>query len=219
MKDFTPKQAKQWVEQDTLKPNVAMPTNQKTLNEARAAAQAFVATNLHDLCGELVTLDDTGLFGMGKAHELRTMCSFSGSSAQSLCIGMVNQAALRHVAAQSPATAVTAHQAGAKRHIGGSILPSSDARILQPMKGAHGTFQVRPLPDLDTHGLFFDDQLLVTHPNGYSSHSLAERILAVWAGSRDVAYVMEQYDYILQCGGLGRSRGAIEQIALSAVVA
>lgn len=98
--------------------------------------------------------------------------------------------------------------------IGGSFLPSSEPRILQPMQGQHGTVQVRPLPELDTYGLFFNDSLLLAmHPNGYSCHSLAERILAAWNGTRDVTYALEQFDYILACGGLGRQRGSIEHIA------
>jgi hypothetical protein len=98
--------------------------------------------------------------------------------------------------------------------IGGSLLPSSEPRILQPQVGAHGTLQVRPLPELDTYGLFFNDGiLLATHPNGYSCHGLAERILAAWRGERDVAYAMQQFDYILACGGLGRQRDSVEHIA------
>jgi hypothetical protein len=116
----------------------------------------------------------------------------------------------------------TAQQAIHKpsRHIGGSILPSSDARILQPQKGAYGTLQVRAMPELDTHGLFLSDgqhynaeQLLAMHPNGYSCHALANRILAAWSGDRNVSYAMEQFDYILTCGGMGRSRASIEYIA------
>jgi len=98
--------------------------------------------------------------------------------------------------------------------IGGSILPSSDPRILQPQTGAHGTLQVKPLPDLDTYGLFLNETLLLAmHPNGYSCSGLADRILAAWRGERDVKYAMEQFDYILACGGLGRQRASIEHIA------
>lgn len=102
----------------------------------------------------------------------------------------------------------------ATHHIGGSLLPSSEPRILQPQKGAHGTLQVRSLPELDTYGLFLgESQLLATHSNGYSCNVLAERILAAWHGERDVTYAMEQFDYILACGGLGRQRASIEYIA------
>lgn len=171
----------------------------------RAAALAFVQENLHELCRELVSLDETGLFGTGKLNELRSMCVFSGASAQSLCIGMVNQAALRHVAKTPPPQPT--------HRIGGSILPSSDPRILKPWDTAHGTFQVRPLPELDTYGLYLDKRLLVTHPNGYSCHGLASRLMEVWGGLRPAEYALEQFDYILTCGGLGIQRAAIESIA------
>jgi hypothetical protein len=36
------------------------------------------------------------------------------------------------------------------RHVGGSILPSSDAKVLQIKTGEHGVFQVRVLPELHT---------------------------------------------------------------------
>lgn len=104
-------------------------------------------------------------------------------------------------------------RAKAARCIGGSLLASSEPRILMPLQGAHGTFQVRPLPDLDTHALFLDDHLLAMHPNGYSCFNLAERIIAAWDGKRDAAYPLEQFDYILACGGVGPSRGTIEYFA------
>jgi hypothetical protein len=100
------------------------------------------------------------------------------------------------------------------RNIGGSILPSSEPRILRPQVGAHGTLQVRPLPELDTHGLFLGESLLLAqHSNGYSCNVLAERILSAWRGERDVASAMEQFDFILACGGKGLPRAAIENIA------
>lgn len=43
------------------------------------------------------------------------------------------------------------------------------------------TLRVRPLPDLDTYGLFYNEKRLIArHPNGYSCRNLAERILAVF---------------------------------------
>jgi hypothetical protein len=97
--------------------------------------------------------------------------------------------------------------------IGGSVLPSSEPLILLPLKGVHGTLQVRPLPEEDTYGLFLDDkQVLAKKSNGYSCHALAERILLAWRGERDVAYAMAQFDYILECGGSGLPRDAIEHI-------
>lgn len=101
-------------------------------------------------------------------------------------------------------------QAQPTHRIGGSVLPASDPRILLPMPGAHGTFQVRPLPNRGTYGLFLDDeQLLVTHPTGHLCHCLAERILKAWAGTGTVEHAMAQFDFILRCGGMGRSRAII----------
>lgn len=79
-----------------------------------------------------------------------------------------------------------------KRNIGGSILPSNDARILTPI----GPYRVRVIERDDTHGLFSleADELLAEHPNGYSCYSLAERLLAS-KGAR------EQAEYIVRCGG------------------
>lgn len=70
----------------------------------RAAAEQFVASHLPELCRELVAFDESGLFGTGKAHQLRTMCTFAGSSAQALATGMVETAAVRAVAKQAAIT-------------------------------------------------------------------------------------------------------------------
>jgi hypothetical protein len=72
-----------------------------TAREQQVIAEQFVTDNLTELCQELVAFNDTGLFGTGKAHELRQMCGFAGASAQSLAIGMVEMAAVRAVAAPS----------------------------------------------------------------------------------------------------------------------
>lgn len=115
---------------------------------------------------------------------------------------------------ETTAAATSAPSAPAKptHQIGGSVLASSDPSILQPMVGAHGTFQVRPCPELDTYCLFFEKSELAMHPNGYSCHNLAKRILEVWEGKREVQYAMEQFDYILACGGMGRQRATAEFI-------
>lgn len=81
------------------------------------------------------------------------------------------------------------------RGIGGSLLPSSDARILKPL----GNLQVRALTELDAHGLFYEGSLLATHPNGYSCRELAERMVA-----GDERRVREQAQFILDCGGTTR---------------
>jgi len=87
------------------------------------------------------------------------------------------------------------------RHIGGSILPSSDPSILAPIDAPFGRLQVRALPDLDTHALFWAhdqyDSLIAIHPNGYSCHQLAKRMVA-----GDEARVRAQAAYLLDCGGL-----------------
>ena len=93
------------------------------------------------------------------------------------------------------------------KNIGGSILASSDASILKPLQGKYGTFQVKPLPELDDHSLFLTEargytNLIALHPNGYSCHSLAERICAVWEAKKPCQYAIEQYKYILACGGM-----------------
>lgn len=114
------------------------------------------------------------------------------------------------------------------RHFGGSILPSSDGQILQPMVGAHGTLQVKPLLELESYGLFYTREIqapaggamqtimassvIASHPNGYSCHNLAQRILAAWSNPTEamIDRALEQFDYIMSCGGLGTVRKAME---------
>lgn len=79
------------------------------------------------------------------------------------------------------------------RNIGSSLLAST------PPPSHH---DVRALPDLDTHGLFLDGQLIAVHPNGYSCLELAKRMQA-----KD--RYLEQAQYILDCGGLVVSMGRL----------
>ena len=83
------------------------------------------------------------------------------------------------------------------RNIGGSVLPSSDAEILQPVRTYFGMLQVRVIADEDTHGLFFvkGDVLLARHANGYSCHKLATLI-------RDGGKAADQADHIESRGGV-----------------
>lgn len=115
-----------------------------------------------------------------------------------------------------------------RRHFGGSILPSSDGQILQPMAGVHGTLQVKPLLEIESYGLFYTHEIqapvggamqtimassmIASHPNGYSCHNLAQRILAAWSNPTEamIDRALAQFDYILSCGGLGIVRGAME---------
>lgn len=104
------------------------------------------------------------------------------------------------------------------------MTPTYGNPILSPyvapgiLTGKHGQLQVRALPDADTFGLFYlanpvEDRLelkrgwtlLACHPNGHSCKELANRILAAWAGKGDGARAVDQFDFILRCGGLGRS--------------
>jgi hypothetical protein len=89
------------------------------------------------------------------------------------------------------------------RNIGGSLLPSNEARILQPVETPFGTLQVRVIAELDTHGLFHKhargESLLATHPNGYSCYALLERMAA-----HETDRAVEQTKYILNCGGTAR---------------
>lgn len=89
------------------------------------------------------------------------------------------------------------------RHIGGSLLPSNEPRILVERHTPFGTLQVRVIAELDTHGLFHKhaggESLLATHPNGYSCHELLERMVTL-----NPVRVREQVRYILDCGGTAR---------------
>lgn len=105
------------------------------------------------------------------------------------------------------------------KNIGGSILHSSDASILAPLAGAFGTFQVKPLAELDTHGLFLTGpegyaQLLAMHPNGYSCHALAKRMCEVWQGDKPYEYAIEQYKYILACGGMAKEESVMKHLIM-----
>ena len=105
------------------------------------------------------------------------------------------------------------------RHIGGSLLPSSDPAVLKPMADGPRIFQVRALPELDTHALMLNmgqgEMALAMHANGYSCHELAKRMIHAWADPTPEKQqrALDQFDYILRCGGLGMQRAAIESIA------
>lgn len=104
------------------------------------------------------------------------------------------------------------------RHIGGSLLPSAGAETYRAKEGKFGTFETRPMLDADSHGLFYARNygdyagsfiLIAMHPNGYSCDNLAMRILAAWEDESAVNRAIEQFDYILVCGGLGQSRESV----------
>lgn len=86
------------------------------------------------------------------------------------------------------------------RHVGGSLLPSNDPNILQPLAHVSGYLLVRIVPELDTHSLYLvtpaGETKLASHPNGCSCRALADRMV-----SGDAKRVSEQAKYIVDCGG------------------
>jgi len=110
---------------------------------------------------------------------------------------------------------------------GGSLLPSSAPHILKVMSGKRGAFQVRDLgDDLDSAGLFFKPVpclynpepkfgLIAMHPNGFSCHDLAQRILKAWENPTEylINRVIVQAQCILDCGGMCKSLDGIRFIA------
>ena len=73
------------------------------------------------------------------------------------------------------------------RHVSGSLLPSNEPRILQPVETPFGVLQVRVIAELDTHGLFHKhdrgESLLATHGNGYGCRVLIERMVRLLIAS------------------------------------
>jgi hypothetical protein len=105
-----------------------------------------------------------------------------------------------------------------KTNFGNSILPSHNQDTYKLLEGKYGKLQVRPIEELEEHGLFYlanpdpaspqtvrDWMLVVMHPNGHSCKALAERILQVWRGERRNSFAMDQVQYILDCGGFAQS--------------
>lgn len=90
------------------------------------------------------------------------------------------------------------------KRIGNSLLPSSNPTILAPIKIGTAILQVMPDEKMDTHHLTLKrndvETIIASHPNGFSCHSLAQRILA-----GDVQRITEQADYIIRCGGQSKS--------------
>ncbi len=99
-------------------------------------------------------------------------------------------------------------------NIGGSLLPSTPSPRERTHIGKHGTLRVIPSTELDTHFLMLGQQLLASHPNGYSCADLAKRIVAAWdAPSPDATRrVLEQVKYIVDCGGMSKHAHAFTHI-------
>jgi hypothetical protein len=85
---------------------------------------------------------------------------------------------------------------------GNPVLPGCEPRLLKPIVTKWGNLQVYPIHELETHGLKFLDRFTCAmHPNAYSVHNLAERIVAFWEGRAPIGHPMDQFEYIQQCGG------------------
>lgn len=86
------------------------------------------------------------------------------------------------------------------KNIGNSILPSSNSDTFKPVDlPCFRVGVVVASKDLDTHAVLIDGGMVCTHPNGHSCKELLNRIAA---GEKAV----EQFDYILACGGTGIRR-------------
>lgn len=91
----------------------------------------------------------------------------------------------------------------------GSILPSHDSRTLEPVTLHNITFKIEPVESLQTYVLFADRSAIASHANSYSLRNLVDRIVAFRAGRADKARVLEQWNYILDCGGMTRSQNTL----------
>ena len=98
----------------------------------------------------------------------------------------------------------------AASHMAGSLLPSHNSQTLQPMQFKGRTFKVKPLQDIETYALTVDGAVLAMHPNGHSLKELADRIGRFSVGTADRQRVLDQWNYILACGGLTRSQTALD---------
>jgi hypothetical protein len=94
-----------------------------------------------------------------------------------------------------------------KHNIGGSVLPSCGYGVLDIVDlGEHYAGQVVPCPEQDTYrAMVVRDGgppiEIASHPNGYSCKNLLDRMV-----KGDDARSMEQFDYILACGGTSMDR-------------
>jgi metal-responsive CopG/Arc/MetJ family transcriptional regulator len=90
------------------------------------------------------------------------------------------------------------------KNIGNSLLASSDPMILRPMQHGKAVLQVVPNEPMDTYHLVFSHNnsavVIASHPNGYSCHCLAERII-----KGNAERIKNQAEYIIACGGTSKS--------------
>ena len=91
------------------------------------------------------------------------------------------------------------------KNIGNSILPANNHLILRPIMVGQAVFQVVPNEPMATHHLIFtrdgvNSVIIASHPNGFSCHCLAERII-----KGDIQRIKEQVEHIISCGGTSKS--------------
>jgi len=94
------------------------------------------------------------------------------------------------------------------KNIGGAIFSSSSPEILNPISFQDGVLQVVADEQADTHHLCYicgdSSTVLASHPNGFSCHALAKRLVNYSANPPDksarLSY-LEQAEYIILCGG------------------
>lgn len=72
------------------------------LARARLQAVEFASRHVQELAREMIQLSDTGLMPAGRLAELRELCGFAGSSAQSLSLTLATDAAIRRLVAIEP---------------------------------------------------------------------------------------------------------------------
>ncbi len=94
----------------------------------------------------------------------------------------------------------------------GSVLASEDHKTLEPIRYGRFFFRVLRAPTMQSYVAGYTRQdnptgfsPLVSHPNGHSCKNLIERIV----GGKQP---MEQFDYILRCGGMGISRESFQNL-------
>lgn len=107
------------------------------------------------------------------------------------------------------------------RHVGGSLFPSNNKEVLKLRESTLGDLQVRVLESADTHALFYRAtgaeflHMVASHPNGFSCAELADRMIHAWSMPLTESRcdrVLEQFDYILDCGGLCMKRSVFEEL-------
>ena len=113
-----------------------------------------------------------------------------------------------------------------RSNFGGSILASHGPDTYKAIVHRFGTLRVVALPEIETHVLQYSDgnrggfssfSSLAYHANGHSCKDLANRILSVWEGRQKPEYALQQFDYILDCGGEGKKRSTIEWIVTRSI--